>query len=124
MSLANNLTRDARRGRKNKDLEKLRTFFITGQDKMVLTHARIALDKGITEAYRITLESCIRLKDINTAERIVRFGLKRGISPLLLYRLLANVYLETDELDKYLRVTNVINELTRKKEEVLRKFTS
>lgn len=110
--------------RKDKDINKLRKLLNQREYAAVITHARIALEKGITEAYRLSINACIMLKDELTAERLVKLGLKKGISETHLLSLLSRVYLATQNQEKYDKTIELIRKLANKKEEILRRITS
>lgn len=80
------------------------------------------LERGVADAFFVALRACKELKDIRTAERIVRIGLTRPIRPELLYGFLSEVYLAADEIERYHKAMVEVHKIKREKEEALERL--
>lgn len=111
--------------KRNEKLYRLRQLYEKQEYSTLIKRARPLLEIGIAEAYILTLNSCKKLKNVKLAEKIVNFALKQKfIHKELLFDLLANVYLEVNEVEKYIRLKQLINKMNKEKEDKLSRISA
>ncbi len=120
--MTTNEKNEADLNKRSSQLKRVQTQFDKNEYRSAITRARILLERGVPDAYFLVMNACVKLKDVKTAERIVKLALKRNIQKDYLAKILLDVYNEAEEFNKYDKLYANLKIMSA--EEALRSITS